>query len=76
MAKRAVLHLKKGKTWLLHTGNRNRSLVRKNGGVFVPDDYGDAGLSAGSSYGINLHAYPLEIVDVFGHYFLPVEKAA
>jgi|WetSurMetagenome_2_1015567.scaffolds.fasta_scaffold1408460_1 hypothetical protein len=83
MAERA---LKKEKTWLLHTGGKKRNPADPGRVVFLPDQYGDAALMSGGAslnaitgdvrYGIDLHSYPLEIVDYFGHYFLPVEKAA
>lgn len=82
MAKRAVLHLRKGSTWLLNRGGKQR----RSSVVFVADQYRaepaesvGAGPEAGAGglhYGIDLHSYPLEIVDYLGHYFLPVEKAA
>ena len=81
MTKKPVLHLKKGRSWLLNrSGNKRRGSV-----ALAPDQYraeppgsgGDENAEAGElHYGIVLHAAPLEIADPLGHYFLPVEKAA
>jgi hypothetical protein len=88
MAKKTVLHLNKGRTWLLHTVGKKRISGSRSLEALVTDQYGDvSGLSLGTppdegalskdvQYGISLHPYPLEIVDYLGHYFLPVEKAA
>jgi hypothetical protein len=79
MSKKPVLHLRKGRTWLLNRGVKKR----RSNTVFVPDEYRDetavsaADADAGEiHYGIHLHAAPLEIADPLAHYFLPVEKAA
>jgi hypothetical protein len=88
MAKRPVLHLHKGRSWLLHRGGKGTVPAGPGERVFVPDQYGEAAwlsdetrqdgdeLFRGVQYGIALHSYPLEIPDYLGHYFLPVEKAA
>jgi hypothetical protein len=82
MAKKPVLHLKKGRTWLL---NRGGMMKRRGSTVLVPDQYrsetpGSAAAvnaeTGGLHYGIVFHPAPLEIADPLGHYFLPVEKAA
>ncbi len=85
MADRAALHMKKGRTWLLHMNGKRRSTLVRRGDALVPDQYGSGALMSGfdphglaredTPCGISLHAYPLDIVDYFGHYFLPVEKA-
>ncbi|HNY65132.1 MAG TPA: hypothetical protein PKM41_06810 [Deltaproteobacteria bacterium] len=88
MAKKAVLHLKKGRPWLIHMGGKKRRSMIWNDKAPLPEEYGeDSGLSAcalplsearagDSRCGIALHPYPADIVDGFGHYFHPVEKAA
>lgn len=86
MAHRAALHMKKGKTWLLHMNENKGSTVVRRKEALAADRYGDGGNMSGFDprglgryevpCGISLHSYPLDIVDYFGHYFLPVEKAA
>jgi hypothetical protein len=91
MKKRSALHIMKGRARLIHgKGSRGGSLPvnDRSAGALIPDQYGQddrlswleqqGEQSPGDDihYGIVLHSAPPDIVDYFGHYFRPVEKAA
>jgi hypothetical protein len=86
MAKSSVSPLRQGRNKTAHTLKSRTSIYGKGSLYSRKYELGSTPLNVIQQdvdpsideihYGVELPAYPMEVVDYFGHYFLPVEKAA